>query len=166
MLAQQARKGWKVRNLNLLGFYRFEPAEPEEVVFDSTTVPNPPADYSEFFEAAGWKPVIVNRDFQIFKTQPGADPIFTDGSRSYWLNRQARAFGIICIILFTLLAITGYLAHHFQLGPWGIPLWFPFLLAMIVMVPVWFTACRGAALATLQTEDVRSACTLAQQDDC
>ena len=152
MLAGQARQGWKVTRYNvMLDIYRFERTEPEELIFDSTLVPNPPEDYSEFIEATGWTPVIITDGFQVFSAKPGTEPVFSDDSRSYWLNKRARKFGAIFLFFLVPLLITINSAPNLEIT-WGIPFWFPFFLGTMIFGFLWFAARFGADKLTLQEE--------------
>lgn len=78
MFEDMARRGQRLAGLSLSAHgWRFEEAEPEDVVFDMAYETDPDEDYFDLFRAAGWTPVLSYGHIHFFKAAPGTPPVHT-----------------------------------------------------------------------------------------
>lgn len=78
MFEDMARRGQRLAGFSLAAHgWRFEDAEPEDVVFDMAYETNPDDDYFDLFRAAGWTPVLTYGHIHFFKAAPGTTPVHT-----------------------------------------------------------------------------------------
>ncbi len=78
LLRKMANEGYHLCGIDRLLFYKFEKGEPKDYIFSHTAVRNPDEDYKAYFTGAGWEPVIIIPELQIFRALPGTEPIYTD----------------------------------------------------------------------------------------
>jgi len=83
MMEKMARKGYRPVALNILGFYKFEKTQIEEVIYsaDYSTIDSCSCefdDYIEIFKSAGWQHVLCVGTCHWFKAPIGTIPIYTD----------------------------------------------------------------------------------------
>lgn len=78
MFADMARRGKRLTAVSLPHHgWRFDDAEPEDVVFDMAYQANPSDEYFDLFRAAGWTPVLSYGHIHFFKAAPGTAPVHT-----------------------------------------------------------------------------------------
>lgn len=82
-MEDMARKGYRPIGLNLLGFYKFEKDDPEDVSYSAdystiTSCSDDFEDYKEIFKSAGWEHVLCVGTCHWFKAPKGTVPIYTD----------------------------------------------------------------------------------------
>jgi hypothetical protein len=108
MLERMALKGYALRGSNALGFYRFEAAPPEAVIYsiDFSEVRAGTEEfktYLEVFEGSGWSYVFSSDKFHWFKAPKDTAPIYTDeASESFKYLRMfrfSRKYAAICLLL-------------------------------------------------------------------
>lgn len=83
MMEEMAHKGYVPVGANALGFYKFAPAQAEEVDYsmDISTIKEKSdgfKDYKDIFESSGWSHVFSLDNIHFFKAPKGTTPIYTD----------------------------------------------------------------------------------------
>lgn len=77
LLKEMSRKGWHLTSLKGL-FYRFEEGEAAEYEYALNMEMENDQDMLAYYEASGWKPVVIGPGYQIFRAEKGTVPIFSD----------------------------------------------------------------------------------------
>lgn len=117
MMEDMAKRGYRPVGLTILGLYKFEKAQPEEVSYsaDYSTViscSDEFEDYVAIFESAGWEHVLSVGTCHWFKAPVGTVPIYTDKhneAEKYKNLRRHMGLALvkvaICGLLFLLLSM-------------------------------------------------------------
>ena len=73
-----ARRGQRLTGFSLAAHgWRFEDAEPEDVVFDMSYETDPDDHHFDLFRAAGWTPALTYGHIRLLKAAPGTTPVHT-----------------------------------------------------------------------------------------
>lgn len=78
LFRKMAKEGYHLCGFSSPLYYKFEKGEPKDYIFSYTAVKKPDDDYVAYFADAGWEPVMLLPDLQIFRALPGTEPIYTD----------------------------------------------------------------------------------------
>ena len=81
--SSMAQKGYRPIHLNKLGVYKFEPCDPEKVMYaaDYSGVDQKSPDFTEYcevFKSSGWEFVYGKGGANFFKAPLGTVPLYTD----------------------------------------------------------------------------------------
>ena len=111
LFEQMALKGYRPVALNLLGFYKFEKCEPEDVIFEADCVDLDEKsvefeNYKELFAQSGWDFVCGKCGCYFFKAPKGATSLYTDGqSESVMWREMAKKILPFSIVLLAFFAV-------------------------------------------------------------
>lgn len=78
LFREMAQKGYHLCGFSRILTYKFKKGKPQDYIFSYTAANNPDDDYIAYFMDAGWEPVILLSNLQIFRALPGTEPIYTD----------------------------------------------------------------------------------------
>ncbi len=107
MLAMMSQKGWHLSAMRGI-FYWFEKGEPCSCQYAVNFETSVDDEMLSIYAASGWAPVLVNEEFQIFRAEQGASPIFSDAeSEIEVLQRSKKPFGVYSLIM-GFLVIAGF----------------------------------------------------------
>ena len=109
-----ARRGQRLPGFSLAAHgWRFEDAEPEDVIFDMAYETDPDDDYFDLFRAAGWTPVLTYGHIHFFKATPGTAPVHTGtesrleealDNRSLFLRYTAVTLAAVLLVVLVMTA--------------------------------------------------------------
>ena len=121
LFADMARRGQRLSGVSLTRHgWKFDDAEPEEVIFDLAYQANPTTEYFEIFRAAGWTRVLSYGDIHFFKAPAGTAPVHTSiesrleemtSNRDKFLRYSAVTGAIFALVLVGL-AVAGWPRPH------------------------------------------------------
>ncbi|HSR04413.1 MAG TPA: DUF2812 domain-containing protein [Proteiniclasticum sp.] len=133
LLKEMSRKGWHLTSLKGI-FYRFEEGETAEYEYALNMEMKTDQDMLAYYEASGWKPVVIGPGYQIFRAKKGTVPIFSDqDSAADVLERNQKKIGKWAGFFSVLIAIWLFVTNTIDLGPAGV------IVMMILMICFVFT---------------------------
>lgn len=133
VLKEMSRKGWHLTTLKGL-FYRFEEGEAADYEYALNMEMEPDQDMLAYYEASGWKPVVIGPGYQIFRAEKGTVPIFSDkDSEVDVLERNQKKIGKWAVFFGVLIAAWLFLTNAVDIGPAGV------IVMMILIVCFVFT---------------------------
>ena len=133
VLKEMSRKGWHLTSLKGL-FYRFEEGEVSEYEYALNMEMETDQDMLAYYEASGWKPVVIGPGYQIFRAEKGTVPIFSDrDSEVDVLERNQKKIGKWAGFFAVLIAAWLFATNRVDLGIAGV------IIMMILIVCFVFT---------------------------
>jgi len=133
LLKEMSRKGWHLTSLKGI-FYRFEEGEIAEYEYALNMEMESDHDMLAYYEASGWKPVVIGPGYQIFRAEKGTVPIFSDReSEVDVLERNQKKIGKWAGYFGVLIAAWLFVTNRMDLGPAGV------IVMMILIVCFVFT---------------------------
>lgn len=115
MFEDMARRGQRLAGFSLAAHgWRFEDAEPEDVIFDMAYETDPDDAYFDLFRAAGWTPVLTYGHIHFFKAAPGTAPVHTGtesrleealDNRSLFLRYTAVTLAAVLLVVLVMTAV-------------------------------------------------------------
>lgn len=114
MLEKMSKNGWHVTKMSGLR-YQFESGEKHDYIYNLNMEDNFTSDMLTLYESSGWKLIISEPGYQIFRAESGTTPIFTDSeSKLEVLAKQQKQFGTAAFISILLLIINIYIDIHYD----------------------------------------------------
>ena len=129
MFAQMAEEGYFPIKLNLLGIYKFEKHEPEEVVYavDYSKLTPKSSDFNEYlevFKGGGWEYVFGKDGVNFFKAPKGTTPLYTDkNDEAHMYIRMAKTMFPSMFIMLAIFALFVVIINVIGRSPAAICLW-------------------------------------------
>lgn len=105
LLKKMSQKGWHVTGMRGI-FYRFEKGMPHDFDYSLNLEERINHDMMSFYEASGWAPIVAENGYQIFRSEAGSSPIFSDTeSEIELLSRSRRQYGKWSLVPLSLLIV-------------------------------------------------------------
>ncbi|MET3894959.1 DUF2812 domain-containing protein [Micrococcus sp. UYEF12] len=109
-----ARRGQRLTGFSLAAHgWRFEDAEPGDVVFDMSYETDPDDHHFDLFRAAGWTPALTYGHIRLLKAAPGTTPVHTGtesrleealGNRALFLRYTAVTIAAVLLVVLAMAA--------------------------------------------------------------
>jgi hypothetical protein len=119
-LKNMSKKGWHLKRMKGI-FYVFESGEAKDYDYALNSEIVVEKDLTSFYEASGWRAIILNNGYQIFRAPEGTKPIFTDvesklevlQKNKVTFRKWTTIFGVLLVLWLILENIVGLKGFFF-----------------------------------------------------